>query len=109
MTSEAVQQVWVLSLVIFVAVLFVVAALLTLILSTTKRIHAGVSAIWNVGQRIANNTVHLAMLDRTNHLVRAMIDPAGRIAEATDQIAAHAEGCAGCPACVLGHARGGRS
>ena len=108
MTSEAIQQVWLVSLAVFVVVLLVVAALLTLILSTTKKIHAGVSAIWNVGQRIANNTVHLALLDRTNFLARAMLDSAGRIALATDTIATHADGCPGCPACVIGHAKGGR-
>ena len=87
----------------------VVAVLLTLILSTAKRIHAGVSAIWNVGQRIANNTIHLAMLDRTNHLAGQILDSAGRIAGATAAMATHASGCAGCPACVVGQSRGGRS
>lgn len=109
MTSEAIQQVWFVSLAIFVVVLLVVAALLTLILSTTRKIHAGVSAIWNVGQRIANNTVHLALLDRTNFLAGAMLDSAGRIALATDAIAMHAAGCPGCPACAIGHAKGGRA
>ncbi len=63
MTAETVQQVWIVTLVIFAVVLLVVATLLTLILMTSKRIHGGVSAIWNVGQKIANNTVHLAMLE----------------------------------------------
>src|SRR5262245_22568139 len=109
MTPEAIQQVWLISLGAFVVVLLVVAALLTLILSTAKQIHRGVSEIWNVGQRIANNTVHLAMLDRTNHLAGAMLEPAARIAAATDRMATHANGCPGCPACVIGHVRGGRS
>ena len=42
--------------------LVVVAVLLTLILVTAKRIRAGVSAIWKVGQKVANNTIHLALL-----------------------------------------------
>ena len=109
MTSEAIQQVWFVSLAIFVVVLLVVAALLTLILATTKKIHAGVSAIWNVGQRIANNTVHLALLDRTNFVAGEILDSAGRIAVATIAIATHAQGCAGCPACVIGDAKGGRT
>lgn len=106
MTPDAVQQVWVISLAVFVVVLLVVAALLTLILSTSKKIHGGVSAIWNVGQRIANNTVHLALLDRTNHLGGQILQAAGGIAGATGAIAAHAATCPGCPACVIG--QGGR-
>ena len=109
MTAQAVQQVWMVSLVVFVVVLAVVAALLTLILSTSKQIHGGVSAIWNAGQRVANNTVQLALLDRTNHLAGRMLESAVRIAGATDAIATHADGCPGCPACVIGHARGGQS
>src|SRR5262245_6561284 len=108
MTPGTIQQMWLLSLAIFVVVLAVVAALLTLILSTAKQIHGGVSAIWNVGQRIANNTVHLALLDRTNCLVKAMLPAAARIAASTDSIATHANGCPGCPTCVIGHAPGGR-
>jgi len=109
MTSEAIQQVWLVSLAIFVVVLLIVAALLMLILSTTKKIHAGVSAVWNVGQRIANNTVHLALLDRTNFLAGQMLDSSGRIALATGAIAEHADTCPGCPMCTIGHAKGGRA
>jgi len=106
MTADAVQTIWILSLSVFVVVLLVVAVLLTLILMTAKRIHGGVSAIWTVGQKIANNTVHLAMLDRTNYLGGLILEAAGIVAGATGAIAAHAEGCPGCPACVIGH--GGR-
>lgn len=102
MTAEAVQQVWVVSLAVFVVVLIVVAVLLTLILRTSRQIHGGVSAIWNVGQRIANNTVHLALLDRTNYLAGKILTSAGGVAAATDAIATHAAACPGCPACVLG-------
>ncbi len=70
MTPEAIQQVWTLSLVIFAVVLVVVAVLLTLILVTAKRIHAGVSAIWTSGQKVANNTVQLALLQCREHGLR---------------------------------------
>lgn len=102
MTAETVQQVWILSLVIFTVVLVVVALLLTLILVTAKKIHGGVSAIWTSGQKVANNTIHLALLHRTNHLAGRILASAGGIAAATGAIAAHASGCPGCPACVLG-------
>ncbi|MBA2304373.1 MAG: hypothetical protein H0W08_17310 [Acidobacteria bacterium] len=106
MTADAIQQVWIVSLVIFAVVLVVVAILLTLILRTSKQIHAGVSAIWNAGQRVANNTVHLALLDRTNHIAGGILQSAGVVAAATGAIADHAASCPSCPACVIG--TGGR-
>ena len=102
MTPQTIQQVWIVSLIIFAVVLVVVAVLLTLILVTAKRIRAGVSAIWNAGQKVANNTVHLALLDRTNHIAGRILQSAGGVAGATGAIAQHAAGCAGCPQCVLG-------
>jgi hypothetical protein len=102
MTPQAVQQVWIVSLSVFVVVLLVVAALLTLILRTSKQIHGGVSAIWNVGQKVANNTVHLALLDRTNYLAEQILQSAAGVAAATGALAAHAASCRGCPACVIG-------
>lgn len=108
MTADAIRQVWMLSLVAFTVVLLVVAALLTLILSTARRIHGGVSAIWTAGQKVANNTIHLAMLARTNHLAGQILQSAGGVAAATGVIAAHADECRGCPACVLGQPNGRR-
>ena len=107
MTAEAVQQVWMVSLAVFVVVILIVAALLTLILSTAKQIHGGVSAIWTVGQKVANNTIHLALLDHTNHVAGKILQSAAGVATATGVIAAHASTCPGCPACVIGH-RGSR-
>lgn len=102
LNSETIQRIWILSLVIFVAVLIVVAVLLTLIVREAKRIRAGVSEIWNVGQRIANNTIHIALLHKTNHVAGKILQSAGGVAGATAAIRAHAEECPGCPACVLG-------
>ena len=102
MTPQTIQQVWIVSLIIFAVVLVVVAVLLTLILVTAKRIRTGVSAIWNAGQKVANNTVHLALLDRTNHIAGRILQSAGGVAGATGAIAQHAAGCAGCPQCVIG-------
>lgn len=107
MTPQAIQQVWILSLATFAVVLVVVAALLTLILLTARKIRGGVSAIWTAGQKVANNTVHLALLDRTNHLAGGILRAAGGVAAATTAIADHAEGCPGCPACAIGHPAGG--
>ncbi len=106
MTPETIQQVWMLSLLIFAVVLIVVAVLLALILRTSKRIHAGVSAIWTSGQKVAANTVQLAQLHRTNYLAGEILASAAGVAGATGAIAAHAETCPGCPACVIGHGGG---
>jgi len=101
-TAETVRQVWITTLVVYGVVLLVVAALLALILREARRIRAGVSEIWNVGQKIANNTIHIALLDTTNHVAGRILASAKGVLGATAAIKAHAGNCPGCPACVLG-------
>ena len=101
-SADMIRTVWTVSLVIFVAVLGVVAVLLTLILHTAKQIKAGVSLIWNVGQRVANNTIQLVLLEKTNHAATTILKSAVGIIGATGAVQAHAADCRGCPACVLG-------
>lgn len=101
-SADTIRSIWTLSLVVFVVVLVVVAALLTLILRTAKDIKMGVFHIWNVGQRVANNTVQLSLLEKTNAGASAILTSAVGIIGATAAIKAHAEECPGCPTCVLG-------
>ncbi|MEP6509490.1 MAG: hypothetical protein ABJC63_14795 [Gemmatimonadales bacterium] len=101
-TPETVQLIWTISLVVFVVVLIVVAVLLTLILRTAQGIHAGVAVIWNVGQRIANNTIHIALLRKTNIVAGQILGSAVGIVGATAGVKSHAQVCPGCPACILG-------
>ncbi len=101
-TADTIQSVWTVSLVVFVVVLVVVATLLTLILRTSRDIKAGVAIIWNVGQRVANNTIQLSLLAKTNAASQLILTSAVGVIGATGAIAEHAESCAGCPACVLG-------
>lgn len=101
-SADAIRSIWTLSLLIFVVVLVVVAVLLTLILRAARDIKAGVSLIWNVGQRIANNTIHLALLGKTNAGAAQILKSAVGIIGATAAVQAHAVDCPGCPACVLG-------
>lgn len=101
-SPETIRIAWTVALVVFVAVLGVVAVLLTLILRTTRDIKAGASMIWNVGQRIANNTIQLAMLNKTNIAATKILTSAVGIIGATAAIQSHAANCPGCPACVLG-------
>lgn len=105
MPSEAaVHDVWMWSLVIYVVVVAVVALMLTLILMTAKQIHGGVAAIWATGQKVANNTIQIPLLARTNHLVERILASAGRTAAAVGAIEHHAGGCPHCPSCVIGPA-----
>lgn len=100
-TPETVRTIWTISLVVFVVVLVVVAILLTMILHAARNITAGVSAIWNVGQRIANNTIHIALLKKTNLAAGKILASAVGIVNATAGVKEHAGQCPGCPACVL--------
>lgn len=99
--ADAVRTVWLVSLGVFLVVLLVVAILLTLILRTARSIRGGVSEIWNVGQKVANNTIHISLLDTTNHVVSEILVNAANVAAATGAIAAHAQRCPHCPSCVL--------
>jgi hypothetical protein len=101
-SPEAIQRIWITTLVIYAVVLIVVAALLTFILRAAREVRNGVSTIWTVGQQVANNTIHIALLDTTNHVVAEILGSAKGVVAATAAMAAHAGHCPGCPACVLG-------
>lgn len=101
-SAETVQTLWIISLATLVVVLLVVATMLTLILRAARDIRAGVSVIWNVGQRIANNTIQLALLNKTNAAAAQILQSAVGIIGATGAIQAHASECPGCPTCVIG-------
>jgi hypothetical protein len=100
-SADTIRTVWTVSLVVFAVVLLVVALLLTLILRAARDIKGGVSLIWNAGQRIANNTIQLALLEKTNVAVTKILGSAVGVVHATAAIEGHAAECAGCPACVL--------
>lgn len=103
MPSEAaIQQVWAVSLAIYLAVVVVVAVLLTMILTTARRIREGAAAIWAVGQKVANNTIQIALLVQTNHLVSQILTGAVKTAAAVQAVEAHACQCPHCPDCVTG-------
>jgi hypothetical protein len=101
-SPEAVEKVWITSLVIYGVVVVVVAILLTLILRTAHQIRDGVAAIWNTGQRIANNTIHIALLNKTNFVAGKILQSAVGVVGATAAVHAHAEDCPGCPTCIIG-------
>jgi hypothetical protein len=101
-SPETIRTVWIVSLAVFVVVLIVVGVVLTLILRTAHDIKRGVALIWNVGQRVANNTIQLSLLEKTNAAASQILTSAVGIVGATAAIKEHAGECPGCPACVLG-------
>lgn len=94
-TQSAITTVWWVSLGLGLVVIIVVAVLLTLIVRVASQINDAVSAIWTVGQQVANNTVHIPMLSHTNRVVERILDQAGAIDRATSLIEAHANDCPG--------------
>ena len=96
-SEGAAYTVWWISLGIGVVVILVVAILLTLIVRTARQINETAGNIWIVGQRIANNTVHVPLLNRTNRLVDGILERASGIDGAVVRIEEHAEECPGCP------------
>jgi hypothetical protein len=101
-TADTIQRMWVVTLIIYAVVLVVVATLLALILRAAREIRGGVSAIWTAGQQVANNTIHIALLDATIHAAGDILERAKGIIFSTAGLKAHAERCAECPTCVTG-------
>ncbi|MDQ6737600.1 MAG: hypothetical protein M3Z30_07860 [Gemmatimonadota bacterium] len=101
-SPETVRTMWIVTLAVYSVVVIVVAILLTLILRTARDIRSGVGAIWNVGQRIANNTIHIPLLNKTNSVAACILESAVGIVHASAGIESHARECSGCPACVIG-------
>jgi hypothetical protein len=100
-SPDTIQQMWIATLVVYAVVLVVVAALLTLVLRAAREVRTGVSTIWTIGQQVANNTIHIALLDTTNHVAGEILTSAKGIVAATAAMGAHAAHCPGCPGCVL--------
>jgi hypothetical protein len=99
--AQAAQFVWWASLALGVVVAGVVALLLWLIHRTARTIDHRVAAIWDTGQRVANNTVHIPILYKTNEVAGQILAAALRIDAGAAAIEAHARGCPGCPQCML--------
>lgn len=101
--AAAAQFVWIASLVLGLVVSAVVTVLLWLIHREAGVINARVAKIWDVGQRVANNTIHIPTLYRTNAVVRDILATAVKIKDGAAIIERHANGCPGCPQCMLRH------
>ena len=91
---------WILTLFILVVVVLVVSCLLILILKTARDINREVAVVWNNGQRVANNTIHIAGLYPIGKSIKKVLTRAAEIAESTGGIIAHADECNSCPSCI---------
>ncbi len=74
---------WRVSLINGFAVIAAVAVLLTALLRTVDQIEDRVARIWQAGKLIANNTVHVPLLVRTNQLLGETYQSATGIERAT--------------------------
>jgi hypothetical protein len=88
---------WILAIVLALVVTGVVAVLLTLVIGTARQIKDGVAAIWANGQRVANNTIHIANLHRTHETADRILGRAGRIAGHVAALDAHVNPSTGGP------------
>ena len=92
---------WWTAVVVLLVVTLVVYLLLARIISAAGAIHAAVGEVWVRGQRVANNTIHIANLYKTDEYVEGILGRAGRIAASAVIIEQHAKSCPGCPSCFL--------
>lgn len=107
-SQSAVMTVWWVSIILALVVAGVVAFLLEMVRRTALNILDGASQIWTQGQLVANNTIQIPLfLKTTNRVVANILNTAGQIAGAANAIEQHADGCPGCPACVLDGPKGG--
>ena len=77
---------WTASLVGGLVVIAAVAVLLQTLTRTAEQIQAGAAEIWRIGKLIANNTVHIPLLHRTNQHAATILKAADGIAAATTRI-----------------------
>lgn len=92
---------WVVAILLLLVVTVVAHILLTQIIRTACKIRVAVAEVWTNGQRVANNTIHIASLYETRDAVDAIVGGAGSIAGHAKAIEAHAKDCPGCPSCFL--------
>ena len=85
-SAGTIQTFWWISLALGLVVTIVVAILLAILARTAEQIQAGTAEIWRVGKLIANNTVHIPLLIRTNQVAAGILTAAGGIAAATGRI-----------------------
>lgn len=77
---------WGITLAVGAVVIGVVAFLLNTLTRTANSINEGAGEVWRVGKLIANNTVHIPLLVRTNQMAGDILKASEGIAGATSRI-----------------------
>ncbi len=77
---------WRITVALGAVVVGVVALLLTILTRTAEQIDDGAAEVWTVGKLIANNTVHIPLLARTNQVAADILTASEGIASATARI-----------------------
>ncbi len=86
---------WRITLVVGAVVVGVVAFLLNMLTRTAAQINDGAAEVWRVGKLIANNTVHIPLLVRTNQVAGEILKASEGIAGATTRIGKAVTGTSG--------------
>ncbi|MEK9555956.1 MAG: hypothetical protein VW313_08995 [Gammaproteobacteria bacterium] len=81
---------WWLAVAVVAVVTLVVAILLALVIRTASAINDEVATVWANGQRVANNTIHIAALYQTRDYVKGILGHAGHILKHSQAIRDHA-------------------
>ena len=77
---------WTYSLIAGTVVILIVAVLLILIIAAANRIDRHASDIWEVGKKIAGNTVSIWMLSKTNAVAGEILNTALNIDRKAESI-----------------------
>lgn len=85
-SDNTIATYWGITLAVGAVVVAVVAFLLNILTRTAEQINGGASEVWRVGKLIANNTVHIPMLVRTNQVAAEILSVSEGIAAATGRI-----------------------
>jgi hypothetical protein len=99
--SSLATTLWWVSLAIGVVVTVVAAILLSYIVRVAGQINDGAEQIWTIGKLVARNTAQIPLLAQTNQVAADILEGANGILMAARRILKHAQGCPGCPACLL--------
>ena len=94
------MNLWGISLALAFVVTIVVGLLLSLIHRQAEKINAGVSQIWDVGQAIASNTIHIPALIQTNSQLKKILGDVPALISELDRIKEHTNECTCCPRCI---------
>jgi len=100
MSSEATMLWWV-ALAVGVVVTLVAAILLSFIVRVADGIDQGAEQVWIMGRLVARNTAQIPLLVQTNQVAADILEGSNGILMAAQRVLKHAQGCPGCPACLV--------